>query len=858
MALSLDDIKKASGIMDHVMSSSPTTADEVMTLFEYVSRCTKPQLQKITKSHTKEIGNQTENVPVILQSIVRCVMKKVEKRAPVAIDFSPAKSPLRRTISPLKPLGKSVLLDIARRLDVEVRGTGIKCEDLIIMIMVKLSHGSEADPSFIRTVVDGDSYRCSVSLRFLEKVLTTMPIGWIPEMIRNVIGWMVSDIYMYGNVDSHRKLLENRAMSLQNLYEHSRKGKSRVEMMMEMNRYFLEIGGENEDDAKRNRKEAVKMVIGSIRDTIGCRIQRHLNSLAPVSEDSEKYWLKELVEGKAIHVSDEGSLIRWSTPSTKRFCENASSVQRKIDSDAATDPKSPSFLRPPQLESLQMLRRSMNRAATSAHERRGRRSPGDGEETDLEEEDEVREAVAQLSISAQQERTLQLAFMNEFTNFICLAYTKHEADLRESLAKVEKKWDAMEKMGWERGEKAYLLVLPTGCGKTGVAALIPYVIDLLPGARVLAIAPSLVISDVLEIGIPAFLYHHKYLEKDRIPRVKVLFKNDDSSIEETDLCVATYQSLGLKNLLKLMRNSFDLIIVDEAHHEVSKSYRTIFQYFITARKVFLTATPQRGDSVVVDATRVYSYPVSETIRHKYIKDMRLIEVGRERLRAKCIYGPDQTLSFEEVLVHSKQHWFVKCVENSQACQDTVLSYSIRKLCELRRKSNKPHKMIVFVESREEIHLVAERMPTVIEVGKLRLRVGKIEGGTPKEQRRIVDRVDIIVNCKVLGEGYDNPEVSVVALLKRDMSLLPFLQKIGRGVRWVSEREVWPDEEQVCHVITHAGLRVIDLWEAYRNDTSAEDTPKLEKSSPLFAQVEDNPSGDHFRERITPFLLDKKI
>jgi superfamily II DNA or RNA helicase len=863
MVLSSAELKDACTLMSKV-AAREATAKDVNDLFDLLASCSKDQLKEvITRVPDGEVKNKTEKLPIVLQSTVKYVMENLHAGIAEQIDFTPAKSSLRLCISPLKMLKSETLEGIAKGMG--IRGGTIKTR--LKKIMIEMWSREEEGGELAGTVLGGESYRCKVSLEYLGKVLTTCPMGWIPEMIRTVIGWMKQDVYMYGDTERHRALLEYRSNALCELCKKPRKSKSdpnpksRVGMLMEMNKFYREIGCEDDDDVKRNRESAVLKAVDSIRNMIQYRIDHHLASLAPVSKDSEKYWTKEMADGKMID-SETVSLIRRPEESAQSFCQNEAGVLRKVSSDEASNPTSGLFLRPPQLESLRLLRESMKGDPTTTADVGVARKidfSQDGEETELEEEDDLKEAFSRLSITARYERKLHLEFINAFATFISNAYLKERSALKGELKCVKESWDKMVEMDWARGENAHLLVLPTGCGKTGVAALLPYMIGLPRNARILAIVPSTIICDGLEENIPKFLIDKEYLPEGRTPRVHVLFrgKEDTAALRNSDICLATYQSLGLKNLLKLQRNLFDLIIVDEAHHEVAKSYRTIFQYFITARKVFLTATPQRGDTVIVDAKLVFSYPVAETIRHKYIKDMKLIEVGRNSLRGEGIRG-DTRLEFDDIPHYCRFKWFVDCIGESESCQDTVLFYSLEKLSDLRETSEKEHKMIVFVSGVDKIYEVAERMETMIRDAGLFFSVGVIEGGATRTERDALRTNDIIINCKVLGEGYDNPEVSVITLLSRDMSIPPFLQKIGRGVRWVKN---WEEEDQVCHVIAHAGLNVIDMWEAYRNETPIEDSPKLETSDPLFARVEDIPSArgsesGGFREKTTPFLTKK--
>ncbi|RXA33542.1 DEAD/DEAH box helicase, partial [Escherichia coli] len=50
-----------------------------------------------------------------------------------------------------------------------------------------------------------------------------------------------------------------------------------------------------------------------------------------------------------------------------------------------------------------------------------------------------------------------------------------------------------------------------------------------------------------------------------------------------------------KRLSKLPPDFFDTIVVDEAHHCISKGYQRVLKHFEEANVLGVTATPDRGD-----------------------------------------------------------------------------------------------------------------------------------------------------------------------------------------------------------------------------------------------------------------------
>ena len=138
---------------------------------------------------------------------------------------------------------------------------------------------------------------------------------------------------------------------------------------------------------------------------------------------------------------------------------------------------------------------------------------------------------------------------------------------------------------WEKGTKKTLLVLPTGCGKTIVFAKITEHLTR-HGERVLILA------------------HREELLKqaaDKIRKTTGLIcsveKAEESCLGKWYMVtVGSVQSLqNEKRLSKFDDNYFKTIIIDEAHHALSDSYRRILDYFNKAKVLGVTATPDRGD-----------------------------------------------------------------------------------------------------------------------------------------------------------------------------------------------------------------------------------------------------------------------
>src|SRR5579883_2716504 len=150
--------------------------------------------------------------------------------------------------------------------------------------------------------------------------------------------------------------------------------------------------------------------------------------------------------------------------------------------------------------------------------------------------------------------------------------------------------------------------MPVGCGKTGVIATLPFGIAT---GRVLVIAPNVTIRqniyEAVDISSPKCFWKRCRVlgSLERGPYVALL-DGPDANIhdcEKSHFVVTNIQQLASSAdrwLPQFPPNFFDMILVDEGHHNAAPSWRRVFERFPRARVVSLTATPFRSDQQRVE------------------------------------------------------------------------------------------------------------------------------------------------------------------------------------------------------------------------------------------------------------------
>ena len=134
------------------------------------------------------------------------------------------------------------------------------------------------------------------------------------------------------------------------------------------------------------------------------------------------------------------------------------------------------------------------------------------------------------------------------------------------------------------------IVLPVGCGKSGLIAITPYAVN---ARRVLVIAPGTRIRGQLDRdlrGSSATNFYERceiFPANEGFPEAIIIASGrvnlDD--IRHCDIAVANIQQIaGAENrwLEELEKDFFDLILVDEAHHNPAASWQQVKQRFPAA------------------------------------------------------------------------------------------------------------------------------------------------------------------------------------------------------------------------------------------------------------------------------------
>lgn len=338
---------------------------------------------------------------------------------------------------------------------------------------------------------------------------------------------------------------------------------------------------------------------------------------------------------------------------------------------------------------------------------------------------------------------------------------------------------------WQ-GVTSTLLVCPTGFGKTICMAEIIQRMRQKNKAEFPDSKP----------GMAMVIAHREELitqAKDKIERVtglscgiemadKQVYYNEmlgsgDDIFGSIDVVISTIQtqnsgkSIVSKRMTRFNPSDFALLLIDEAHHATSSSYKRIIEHYKSnpnIKIVGVTATPDRSDEQalgqVFDSV-AFNYEISDAINDGWLVDIkqRIIDVegldfSSVRTTAGDLNGGDLAELMEaERNLHGIADPAIQIIGDKRAIAFTASVKQAEMLCE------------IFNRHRQGM-------------------ASWICGKTEKDQRRTIlkdfaeGRIQVVCNCGVLTEGFDDAGIDYILMARPTKSRSLYAQMAGRAIR----------------------------------------------------------------------------
>lgn len=380
------------------------------------------------------------------------------------------------------------------------------------------------------------------------------------------------------------------------------------------------------------------------------------------------------------------------------------------------------------------------------------------------------------------------------------------------------------------GKNKAILQIPVGCGKTGLASLLP--LGLAEG-RVMVIAPNLTIKDGLYDAMDVTNRQKCFWRKTGVLSSDQMIGGPFAcTLDSGNISVATKSHIVITNIQQLATNAdkwltqfpdnfFDMIIIDEAHHSAAVSWQKVIERFPSAKVIHLTATPFRSDRQEIDGELVFRYSFRSATLKGYIKRLKASYVAPAEIELGFSDERGRTYTLDEVLKLKEEEWFSRGVALAQPCNQHIVESSLEKLEEL-RQSGTHHQIIAVAcsinHARDIRSLYRERG----------FNADFIHSKQSNDEQEAVlaalrnGTLDCIIQVQMLGEGFDHTKLSVAAIFRPFRSLAPYIQFVGRIMRVVVQNDpTHPDN--VGHIVTHLGMNLderLKEFKQFENDDQA--------------------------------------
>ncbi len=376
------------------------------------------------------------------------------------------------------------------------------------------------------------------------------------------------------------------------------------------------------------------------------------------------------------------------------------------------------------------------------------------------------------------------------------------------------------------------IVLPVGCGKSGLITLAPFAVQ---ARKVLVIAPGLRIAGQLLADFnptePDMFYRKcTVLSGPEYPEPAEIrgASSNRSDLDAADVTITNIQQLqrgGAENkwLADLPEDYFDLTRFDEGHHNVAESWEVLRRKFPAARIISVSATPTRADGRLMSGEIIYTYPIYRAVQRGFVKHVKGLVLNPSSLRyVRREDGQEVEVDLEEVRRLGEQDAdFRRSIVSAKETLDTIVDASITELRRLREVTGEPRLKII--ASALNMEHCKQIVKAYCERGQRADYIHSREDSKANDQvlaKLERHELDVIVQVRMLGEGFDHPHLAVAAVFSIFASLSPFVQFVGRIMR-VIKQDAPGDPLNYGSVVFHAGANTAKAWDDFKDFAEAD-------------------------------------
>lgn len=299
------------------------------------------------------------------------------------------------------------------------------------------------------------------------------------------------------------------------------------------------------------------------------------------------------------------------------------------------------------------------------------------------------------------------------------------------------------------------------------------------------------------------------------------------SVEHTDSKIRVQSIQWLTRHYAVMDEKPTLIVIDEAHHALAKTYAEVMNAFPEAKKLGVTATPcrlnKRGFTDLFDVL-LCSHSIPTFIKNGYLSDFDYVSLNPSSEDQKKIDGLEKRATDGDYNVAEMQD-VLDCKPSIERLHRTIMEFAPEK------------KGIVYAINIEHAEHVAEyyrehgieavAISSKTPLAERKMLIERFKGTDKADMSEkanttsaSANNIQVLVNVDLFGEGFDCPDVEFIQLARPTLSLAKYLQMVGRGLRVAKNKEC-------CTILDNVGLyRLFGLpttewdWEAMFRGTQS--------------------------------------
>ena len=288
-----------------------------------------------------------------------------------------------------------------------------------------------------------------------------------------------------------------------------------------------------------------------------------------------------------------------------------------------------------------------------------------------------------------------------------------------------------------------------------------------------------------------FLVHRNQIAKQALESYRKVFDDKVSmglvtgkeQKYDSDFVFATVQTLSKKESLeKYTRDAFEAIVIDEAHHSASDSYKKVMDYFVPKLWLGMTATPDKRDDNLAGKN------IYEIFDHQIAYEIRLQNAMEEDLLCPFHYFGITDLEVVTDVGKSVE----EKTENFRYLISDARVKNVMKQAKFFGYSGERVKGLIFCSRIDEAKKLSLKFNeqgwrTLVLSGSdsEEIRAAAIERLAGEENE---NALDYIISVDIFSEGVDVPEINQVIMLRPTESPIVFIQQLGRGLRKATGKE----------------------------------------------------------------------